>query len=88
MRDLKLDRSDIDSGNKDPYWYDLSILFNDSINTEVNHDHHPSIDEFCHFTFDCSGFVETSKTLRKKHNEARDSVECGLVGCRRSGKIC
>ena len=52
----------------------------------MNCNRHPTVDEFHRFAFDHSGFVGTSKLLRKKHNELRGSIEHGLVGRRRSGE--
>ena len=78
LRDLKLDRSDIDSSKKDPYWSDLVISFNDAIKTEVNYNRHPSIDQCRSLAFDCSEFVGTSKTLRKK-NTTRSGAALSMV---------
>ena len=65
MRHLKLDRSDIDSGNKDSYWSDLDLSFNDTNNVKVNYNRHPTIDECCRFAFDHSGFIGTSKKIQR-----------------------
>ena len=87
LRDIKLDREDIDDGNRDPYWFNLATIFNDAENQEVNYNPHPSMDEFYRFTFNCSGFIGTSKLFWKGRNDLRGSVEYGLVCCWRLGEI-
>ena len=66
LRDVKLDRDNIRSGNRDPYWSNLAALLNEASNQEVKCNRNPAIDEFHRFVFDHSGFVGASKLLRKK----------------------
>ena len=88
LRGAKLDRIvGVDSGDRDPHWSDLAILFNGAEKLDINHNRCPRIGVFDQFAFNHNILVGTSKSLRKKHNEFRGSMECGLVGHRRSGDI-